>query len=888
MSAAPATDEVACRLAVLLAEVPDPRGAPSGYLGPDVFASVQPFLERVFTADQYACWDAAARAVLGRPPARERTALLRALLLKSRYGFDAPLLAALVQGLYDADALDDTVLHPLLRWRSASNGGLGPADPERAASPGYEPGAWELVSTGCREALADSLDRLADLLTLVPTDESLRELPRWRPRGPRFFLRALELWRLAVEVKAGGATALAPDPTPGGTDGGRTEVAGRGVGGRTEGPGGGGAVPAERPSDDAPGPTNGPNDAGTGPTEEDSRASNPAEAPDIRGSGPTERPDDEGSPTVGPDDGGAYPAEGAEGPSGGAPGPAERAGRGSTDARVLGRAAVYLAAARLSGAERGWLVGELAGRSLDERRAAVALGSAAGAGPLLELLDAENARPVVELLRHGIPEIDPESGAVDVSALRAMRLPAARAAELLPLLCASRAALTADPAGLGTGAATAEDGPAEIVLAYYGLNRVRVRKRLRRHAFSAIQCLGLLPFAEGESVLDRFLELRACEKAAASFGAERRANHLRAVRAGLWHLAQLTGYPSADRLEWDLEARLATGTPESWTVAGYELSLDLTDPAVPLRVARAGKVLASVPARVRADPSYAEVRTARERLREQSGRLRGGLVEALVGGGEPLDADAFARLLGLPAARGMLSGLVLRAADGEGEAYGLLDLTGPGPALVGLDGERVGLGPDTRVGAAHPLHLAARDRLDAWQREIVRRGIRQPVKQVLREVYRLSPADQEDGGRSTRFAGRWIDGAVAARLLTARGWRASSTADQAFATRGFAGCHAVLHFDEVGHFLAEGPALTGPVEFVTAVDGPGHRLVLGSGVPLADVPALIVSEALRDIDLVVSVAGRPSPDDAAPDGTAPKEEAPHEEAPDERVSNSPH
>jgi hypothetical protein len=73
------------------------------------------------------------------------------------------------------------------------------------------------------------------------------------------------------------------------------------------------------------------------------------------------------------------------------------------------------------------------------------------------------------------------------------------------------------------------------------------------------------------------------------------------------------------------------------------------------------------------------------------------------------------------------------------------------------------------------------------------------------------------------------------------------------------GCHAVLRFEELGHFLSEGPARTGPTGFVDAVDGPGHRLVLGAAIPLAEVPALAWSEALRDVDLVVSVAASRPP-----------------------------
>ncbi|SEF89574.1 protein of unknown function [Actinacidiphila yanglinensis] len=742
---APATDEVARRLAELLAAAPGPEQRHDSTIRVGGRTALEAYLDERFGYGTGG-WNAVARAVLRRPTTPERTPLLRGLLLAGPYGFDPAELAGLVQAVFDAGALDDDLLHPLLRW-GGYRWRLYPADEHRTlAYPEHGPHLWEEVTPECREALAGSLDRLVDLLTAAPDEESVQQLPRWHPRGPRFFLRALDLWR---------AEAAAP-----------------------------------------------------------------------------------------------------------------------TGDRTRGAAAVYLAAARLSAAEQADLVGVLKPRPVAERRAAVALAATARHDEpldLLDLLDAAHARPLAALVRDGLPPVDPECGAVDLAVLRAVELPPDRTADLLPLLCATATTVTADLAGLGAASAGAGDDLPELLLARYGLNRKRVHERVRRNAHSAIACLGLLPLTGGETVLDRYLALRERAKAAARFGAERRANHLRAVRAGLWHLAQTTGYASADRLEWDMEARLATGTPQQWTLGAYALALDLSDPAVPLSVERAGKRLASVPEQVRQDAAYAGIRTVQERLREQVRRLRSGLIEPLVADGDLLDADAFDRLLALPAARSLLSALVLRTAGGD---LGLLDLTGPVPALAGLDGTRVPLGPAadeggerTRVGAAHPLDLVARGVLAAWQREIVARRIRQPVKQVFREWYRLTGAERESGTWSARFAGRTVDGPVASRLLAARGWRVSPGEGQTFATRRLGGCHAVLRFDELGHFLAEGPAVTGPTGFVDAVGGPGHRRTLGAAVPLAEVPALALSEAMRDVDLVVSVAAR-EPAAASPSESA--------------------
>jgi len=76
----------------------------------------------------------------------------------------------------------------------------------------------------------------------------------------------------------------------------------------------------------------------------------------------------------------------------------------------------------------------------------------------------------------------------------------------------------------------------------------------------------------------------------------------------------------------------------------------------------------------------------------------------------------------------------------NGGGTGLLEAGG----LRGLDGTlRPIAGP---AGIAHPWHLLGAETLGAWQREIVRRRLVQPVKQVFRELY-VSPRPSGRRGR---------------------------------------------------------------------------------------------------------------------------------------------
>ncbi|BCJ39832.1 hypothetical protein GCM10010168_26920 [Actinoplanes ianthinogenes] len=369
--------------------------------------------------------------------------------------------------------------------------------------------------------------------------------------------------------------------------------------------------------------------------------------------------------------------------------------------------------------------------------------------------------------------------------------------------------------------------PNELVSAALGTNRAAVLKRVKNNALRGIAAFGMLPLAPGETVLDRYLALRESAKSGAKLGPHRKHSHAAAIEVALDHLAQVAGFPDAGRLEWDCEARLVSSTPTSAEIGDYRLALR-TDGI--LTVSRAGKELRSVPAAVRAQPAYQELREHQERLREQARRMRSGLVERLVATGGTLAPEELARLRSLPAGAAMLPDLIWRDRAG---AVGLLDEVDSG-------------GPITAV---HPVELldppTGRRGLGGWQAEIVRRRVKQPVKQAFREVYVLTPAERESIDRSFRFAGHVVAGKVAGQLLSGRGWFLHGESDDYGAVRPVAGgLVAALRCDIRGYFgMAD-------VEF-----GALSFLRDGRPIPLEEVPPVTFSEVMRDVDLAVSVAG---------------------------------
>ncbi|MGP3987038.1 DUF7737 domain-containing protein [Streptomyces sp. 3N207] len=484
------------------------------------------------------------------------------------------------------------------------------------------------------------------------------------------------------------------------------------------------------------------------------------------------------------------------------------------------RVADHLGTAELTDEERATLLDLLQEEPVEKQRRAFEWRQRAGdADALLPLFRLERAAPLLRLIR-----------AVPVGEVTRQ----------------DRAALLAAVEHAGEDAARGllKLEPNELVSAAMGWNRAQVLKRVKHNALQGIAAFGMLPLAPDETVLDRYLALRESAKKGTKLGPNRKHSHAAAIAIALDHLAQVAGVPDASRLEWDCEARIATETPTETEVGNYRIALRFDGAAPAMTVSRAGKTLKSAPTAVRADPGYQELREHQKRLRDQARRMRTGLLERLVATAGTLAPDELARLLSLPAGAAMLPALLWRDRAGVIDLLDQVDTTGP-------------------VTAVHPVELHERRVLADWQEKIVRRRLQQPVKQAFRELYVLTPAEREAGDVSGRFAGQTVNGKAAAQLLSGRGWYTHGEYDDHQATRMVGGgLIAALGCDFHGYF-GMGDVLVGEVRFLNG----GHRdpvrygaptgsgSVGGTPVPLADVPPVVFSEVMRDLDLVVSVAG---------------------------------
>jgi hypothetical protein len=155
----------------------------------------------------------------------------------------------------------------------------------------------------------------------------------------------------------------------------------------------------------------------------------------------------------------------------------------------------------------------------------------------------------------------------------------------------------------------------------------------------------------------------------------------------------------------------------------------------------------------------------------------------------------------------------------------------------------------------HPL-LAPAGEVRGWRDHILRTGQRQPFRQAFRETYACTPAELETGTYSNRFAGHILHHRQAYALCKERAWAAAflpNVGENGSARRDFpdAALTAVFRYSS----LNVAPSVYGNVlcgSDRVSFHRTGDRA--RAPVPLAEVPVLVFTEAMRDVDLFISVA----------------------------------
>lgn len=357
---------------------------------------------------------------------------------------------------------------------------------------------------------------------------------------------------------------------------------------------------------------------------------------------------------------------------------------------------------------------------------------------------------------------------------------------------------------------------------------------------------GLVPFGERreQDMLERYQFIQKYAREARQFGAQRCASETRAAEIALINMSVHAGFADVTRLTLNMESQLAKEFEPymAWTaVDDVEICLTTDEAGKSEILCRKGeKLLKSVPARLKKNPYVLEVKEANKKLKEQYSRAKKLMEESMESAAQFTGAE-IAGLLENPVVRAILTPLVFVS----GETMGFLRQEDGSVFLKPWDGKSIRLVPDQELHIAHPLDLYRAKVWHQYQKYLFDHQIRQPFKQVFRELYVKLP--EEMGLTASRlFAGNQIQPQKTVGCLKGRRWVADYEEGLQkiyYKENIIAKIYALA--DWFSPSDVEAPTLEW-VEF-------SNRKTF-EALTIGEVPDLIYSEVMRDVDLAVSVA----------------------------------
>ncbi|QNK78476.1 DUF4132 domain-containing protein [Winogradskyella sp. PAMC22761] len=360
-----------------------------------------------------------------------------------------------------------------------------------------------------------------------------------------------------------------------------------------------------------------------------------------------------------------------------------------------------------------------------------------------------------------------------------------------------------------------------------------------------VRALGLIPLSKTipeKDLLKRYNLLQDFLKESKQFGAQRQESEATAVEIGLDNLSRTAGYQDRVRFSWAMEAKATQKIMENAviTIEETEIELIINDLGkTDFKVTKAGKSLKNIPAKLRKDKQVIALKENKTYLSRQYSRTRLSLENAMVNEDE-FTAQEIHNMMQHPIVKVMLSNLVMYVPEKEISGFYNEGI------LTDATEKKHQLAEDDVLLIAHASHLYKNVEWDLYQKHLFAERLVQPFKQVFRELYLITDDEREHSTRSERYQGHQIQPKKTVALLRTRGWTVSMEEglQKVYHKRGFIATMYAMA-DWYSPSEAEAPTLE---------DVCFHSIDTYKKIPLTEIPSVVFSEIMRDVDLVVSVA----------------------------------
>ncbi|WP_147387089.1 DUF4132 domain-containing protein [Fusobacterium polymorphum] len=343
-----------------------------------------------------------------------------------------------------------------------------------------------------------------------------------------------------------------------------------------------------------------------------------------------------------------------------------------------------------------------------------------------------------------------------------------------------------------------------------------------------------------KDALHRYQFLQKFLKESKKFGAQRRASEAKAVNISLENLSRNMGYSDVTRLIWNMETALINEMKE------YFVPKKLDDVDVYIKIddlgqseiiyEKAGKELKSLPTKLKKDKYIEAIKEVHKNLKEQYRRSRKMLEEAMEDGIEFYGYE-IENLMTNPVIAPILKSLVFKMGNDLGYYVD--------KKLKSAKKKSVTVKDDSLLKIAHCFDLFESGEWANYQKDIFDRELKQPFKQVFRELY-VKTVDEKGRDKSLRYAGHQVQPAKTVALLKTRRWIIDG---QEGLEKVYYKKNIIAKIFALADWFSPADIEAPTLEEVQFFDRKTFKPIL-----IDDVPDLIFTEVMRDLDLVVSVA----------------------------------
>ena len=358
----------------------------------------------------------------------------------------------------------------------------------------------------------------------------------------------------------------------------------------------------------------------------------------------------------------------------------------------------------------------------------------------------------------------------------------------------------------------------------------------------------LIPLAKNKikDALSRYKFLQNFLKESKQFGAQRRASEAKAFEVSLENLSRNMGYSDVTRLTWAMESEMMAEMKkyfEPKKIQDYSVYIEIDELGQSsIKYEKDGKALKSLPTKIKTEKYIEEIKEVHKNLKEQYSRSRKMLEQSMEDGVE-FYAYEIKTLSTNPVVAPLIKDLVFKVDNilGYYEDNRLVGFDKKSKKVILIEN----IDKDILLTIAHPFDLFNSKQWSLYQQDILEREVKQVFKQVFRELY-IKTKDELKMDKSRRYAGHQIQPSKTVALLKTRRWIVDD----------YEGLQKVYYKENI---IAKMYAMTdwyspAEVEAPTIEDIVFYDRKTFELMTIEDVPDLIFSEVMRDIDLVVSVA----------------------------------